>query len=308
MPDSVLDNVPPDPQVHPELEALAELATGAPEASGAAYDAIAQDVREFEARSGASWPKALTALDAFDASVARHLGEDSIDRARVLSKLALRFLTGSEAHGLPVMLRPQRAILARRLVSALTSSGLTEDRERSMRCVFLSVGAWLAAGAQDISMNAHVGLGSVLRGALKARSLEPVRRFFAEAAHGRCFGIHTDSDYTEEFNEEGWRRVYLAVAELCERDPTVRGLVASSWFYDPSIVRVSPHLAYLQQEPLDGGAFRFEAGSAPIHVERATRTSKSRKALYDAGQYLPSAYTIVWPRSAIIDWSRRFSR
>ena len=56
----------------------------------------------------------------------------------------------------------------------------------------------------------------------------------------------------QEFSPEGWMRFYLRTAELLRRDPRVKGLIGTSWLYDPALADVSPHLAYLRTVQIPG--------------------------------------------------------
>ena len=120
---------------------------------------------------------------------------------------------------------------------------------------------------------------------------------------GRWLRIHTDPRFTSQFNEAGWEACYARIADLLQMYPTAKGMVGTSWFYDPQLLKVSPRLGYLQATPLENGAFLVKNGRAAIHTERATLTSPSRRALYEAGKYVPTCYTVVWERAKILRWA-----
>ncbi len=85
-------------------------------------------------------------------------------------------------------------------------------------------------------------------------------------------------------------------------------MVGTSWFYDPALPAISPRLAYLQQRPLEAGAFLVRHGRGAIYTERATLTSETRRKLYEEGKYLPVCFSLVWPRDALIAWAERSGR
>lgn len=119
------------------------------------------------------------------------------------------------------------------------------------------------------------------------------------------FEIHTHTPMIKAFNPGGWDRCYHFVAELLRLNPDYRGLVGGSWFYDPEVARISPHLAYLQQQPLTGGATFLQCGSTQSDVSNALVASKQRRKLYEEGKYLPTSYFMVWPRERLLEWSRQ---
>ena len=82
-------------------------------------------------------------------------------------------------------------------------------------------------------------------------------------------------------------------------------MIGSSWFYDPPLTEISPRLAHLRLNPLNGGAFMVHQGPAPIHTERAATASASRKALIDSGEYTARSWLMIWPRKELVAWADR---
>ncbi len=119
------------------------------------------------------------------------------------------------------------------------------------------------------------------------------------------FRTHVDSRFPKGFDEAGNDASYLRIAELLRQHPHIRGTVGTSWFYDPQLERVSPHLAYLRTRPLERGAFLRYDGPGDIHTKNALATSKTRRQLYEAGDYVPTGYTMLWARSDILRWAKK---
>lgn len=112
---------------------------------------------------------------------------------------------------------------------------------------------------------------------------------------------HIHSSMLDQFNREGRLRTYQLVAELLEANPEYKGFVGASWFYDPALEKISPHLSYLANDPLSGGAYRF-------YIEKdlsgsALAKSKTRKELYEKGKYVPRLYILAWHRKDLLKWS-----
>lgn len=120
---------------------------------------------------------------------------------------------------------------------------------------------------------------------------------------GRCggrwpfFGLHVHQPMAATyFNPAGWaecqRLARLALAAF----PRVRGVMGASWFYDPAVAEVSPHLAYLLEAPLRGGARLLRLGESPDFTRDAIAASRTRRAAYEAGAYKPTGYALLWSR------------
>ena len=166
-----------------------------------------------------------------------------------------------------------------------------------------ALGASFPCGAQVVDPRTYFLWRSVARALSRSGNTRSIINLLQAGARGPWFGIHTESRYLVEFNETGWDVCYRRIADLLVRFPDVRGMMGTSWFYDPALITISPRLAYLQQRPTERGAFLIRHGTSRIDIERATQTSKTRRTLYEAGEYLPTAYTLVWPRRELIAWS-----
>lgn len=175
----------------------------------------------------------------------------------------------------------------------------TEESDLYRKDLRMVVGHAVPAGAQDVDLFAALPWTSVV----KNPSWQTVSRYFAAEGAKTWFRIHTDPRDTSEFTEEGWRRCYHRIADLLRSRPDVKGMVGTSWFYDPQLLTISPRLAYLQKDPLDGGAFMLRNGPGEIHTQRATLTSPSRRKLFEEGKYLPTCWTVAWPRKELLAWA-----
>ena len=119
------------------------------------------------------------------------------------------------------------------------------------------------------------------------------------------FEIHAHTPMMANFTPEGWDRCYQLVAQLLHRYPDYLGLVGSSWFFDPKIKSISPHLSYLRERALEGGATFFRSGSSTQDILNATAKSRRRRELYEAGEYTPTSHFMVWPRKCLIEWAEK---
>ncbi|MBJ6727571.1 hypothetical protein [Geomesophilobacter sediminis] len=121
-----------------------------------------------------------------------------------------------------------------------------------------------------------------------------------------CFELHMHTPLLKEFHEAGWQSCYGLAAELLRNYPRHLAVIGSSWFYDPRVEAISPHLAYLRRHPLEGGAYFLRVGSSQADVDLATRHDfgGQRLKLYREGKFQPTKYMLVWPRAQLIGWSR----
>jgi hypothetical protein len=122
---------------------------------------------------------------------------------------------------------------------------------------------------------------------------------------GGYLEIHTHTPMLGDFNPAGWERCYELVAELLKTRPDCLGMIGGSWFYDPTLGRISPRLTYLTTMPIRGGAFRVRLGASQEDAALATATSPTRRALVETGAYVPARWLLIWPRRALLTWAAR---
>lgn len=125
---------------------------------------------------------------------------------------------------------------------------------------------------------------------------------------GDWLQVHTDTRDVSDFNPDGWDRCYHRIADLLCARPRIAGMLGISWFYDPQLPEISPRLAYLQDRPLQNGAFRVRLKASPLDAERAGAASPTRRRLIEAGAYKPVCYALFWPRRDLLRWARRIER
>ena len=116
-------------------------------------------------------------------------------------------------------------------------------------------------------------------------------------------GSHIDRRAIREFNPEGYLRFYHIVADILRLRPDIRGLMAQAWLLDPAVGCISPELAFLHDVPAAAGAVFFPAPDDQAAVADAIRMSPHRRRLYEAGEFKPCAYVLVWPRNALLGWA-----
>jgi len=169
-----------------------------------------------------------------------------------------------------------------------------------MKDLALCSGRLVPAGAQVLETHSRVpkrtSLRTVLFTALRAGGFYP------------WFQIHTSDKSLKEFTPDGWNRCYLRLAHLLELNPDIHGVFGSSWFYDPALREISPRLAYLRQTPEAHGAHFCFLSHDTASMELATSKSATRKALVEAGKYLPAKHLMLWRRQDLLAFAGRVTK
>jgi hypothetical protein len=163
----------------------------------------------------------------------------------------------------------------------------------------------IPCGAQVVDKISLVSPISAVLSTIRSKKVSQLFNYIFKGGYGRWFRIHTDIRDLTDFNETGWDECYVRIASLLKKRIFIKGMVGTSWFYDPQIMNVSPRLSYLLKNPLQNGAFVLKHRTDRLNIERATSKSETRKRLYEEGKYTPVSYSIFWPRDKIIEWSDR---
>ena len=227
-------------------------------------------------------------------------GDEPVFPALLAARLLSVVATRRSARRVPDTMLPELRRQAMRILS-LTGPSLDDDafRKDLSICLLLS----LPCVAQVVEE-----IGGIPRLALTTggvgQAMRLGRYLVATALRsGPYLEIHTHTPMLGDFNPAGWERCYELVAELLAPRPEFLGMVGGSWFYDPALAGISPRLAYLADTPINGGAFRVRLGASAEDAELATATSQSRRALVEAGTYVPTRWLLIWPRKALLAWA-----
>jgi hypothetical protein len=147
---------------------------------------------------------------------------------------------------------------------------------------------------------------------LKARTRDIAR--LAWTIWGKAGGIapyvvgHTA--YRRELpivTREGELRTSHLVAGSVEMQPEIKGVLGSSWFMDPELKFVSPHMGWISEwidETCRGyGAFFTTIGPADPGLGYLVGDRRRRK-LYETGEWKPVVGLHIWPREGFLRWHR----
>lgn len=101
-----------------------------------------------------------------------------------------------------------------------------------------------------------------------------------------------------------WMKQLPPAIEFFQANPQLAGMFGAGWMSDPKVGELSPHLAFMREVMLDGGATIVSLGTTGTDtVENATSTSATRRRHYEEGSWTPSEYALMWPRDAFLRWA-----
>jgi hypothetical protein len=104
--------------------------------------------------------------------------------------------------------------------------------------------------------------------------------------------------------EEDERRAMRVIAASMALQPDIRAFLSSSWWLDPQLAAVSPHMAWLarwMEECRRFGALITILGPAPPNSGYLVGDHR-RRAMYESGQWKPVNGILFWPRRDLLSW------
>jgi hypothetical protein len=193
-------------------------------------------------------------------------------------------------------------------IKSLDLTGYDKPRDLMFKDLGICRQTLIPGGARVIEPMAAFPRSLIIRGGL--RQFFEASSFILFKAHGSSpfFNLHTHDYELSEFNEEGWRRLFLRIADLLEARPYIKGVfVGSGWLYDPNLPLVSPRLSYHLGLTVPNGARSFfyahDTKDSYAFVKSATR-----RRLFEEGKYRPALHVLIWPRKQLLAWARNVSK
>ena len=100
-------------------------------------------------------------------------------------------------------------------------------------------------------------------------------------------------------------RAIWRIAQFVEEQPTIKGLVSSSWLYGVEPGEQSPHLSWLREFFASKNALIIDAGPVTAFAERGFLVgSEPRRQQYASGVFRPRETIVLWPRADMLAWAR----
>ncbi len=113
---------------------------------------------------------------------------------------------------------------------------------------------------------------------------------------------HFHPEGTSLFTPEGRIDMLKVVAAIMEWRPEYKALMGVSWYYDPVVAEISPHLAYVRSYLQENGASFFRG---PPDRSKNALLSSTRRRMWERGEYQPRKYLMVWTRDSLVAWMQR---
>lgn len=118
------------------------------------------------------------------------------------------------------------------------------------------------------------------------------------------FRLHVHLSERASLSADTWRQTCIRVLQMLRLNPGVKGVVGGSWFYDPDVVTVSPHLHFVHDMLRGSGVYWFRLRSEGDD-SGALVTSRTRQRAFLEGSYTPQVYILFWPRDSALEWLKR---
>ena len=100
------------------------------------------------------------------------------------------------------------------------------------------------------------------------------------------------------------RRSYIRMAQALLEDPDVLGIATISWYHDPDLPTISPHLAWMNGIIEEGGGGVVRGGLAGGDSGAFENSLVRREAAERVG-YVPRNGIVLWPRARVLAWADR---
>jgi hypothetical protein len=99
------------------------------------------------------------------------------------------------------------------------------------------------------------------------------------------------------------RKAHYRMVKSLALQPEMKGILCASWFHDPEVLRITPHLGPLNEPYLEhGGRILMNIGPAPAHAGFLLHNPERQKQ-YESGEFRPRLTLAMWPRKAAIAWA-----
>ncbi len=185
-----------------------------------------------------------------------------------------------------------------------SQSAITPDtiNDSLLKDIGLLTGALLPCTERVVEPYSAIQRSLVFRDGV-AQSWRFIRALVAARGNKPVCRLHIHLAEISGLTAAGWRLTCQQLAQLLLLNPRLKGVVGASWFYDPALSTVSPHLGFIGQQLRDMQASWFFSHSETAQSGALVRTSGRQRA-YETGQYQPQNYVIFIPRASILAWYR----
>jgi hypothetical protein len=189
-----------------------------------------------------------------------------------------------------------------RILSAVARGGassLMPDTDAFAKELAICLYHLIPAGGQLVDPGAAFPRGLLVRRPTRG-SLAAARYLLLNAGGFAPFAIfHTSLFQRHWFTPAGWEFTFRCLPAVFRTYPRLKGLLASSWFYDPVMRDISPELNFVREIPQRWGAVFVYVGPEGADSD-ALLLSRQRRELFEAGRYTPQKYAFVVSRKDVL--------
>ena len=141
------------------------------------------------------------------------------------------------------------------------------------------------------------------------QALDFARLLVEAGGHAPFYAVHLGygldpTTFLLVYSKRAQERMFRTLAACLEMHPEIRGVLSGSWWHDPALDEVSPHMSYLRSGWTERGAKLFRWSEKDGAQEVAARNSPARRAAIESGEYTPTEHMVVWTRRSLLSWAR----
>ncbi len=165
----------------------------------------------------------------------------------------------------------------------------------------------IPVGPQFITIN-QLSLSMVKNQGILLFIKSMVSTLFLVRGYKPIYELHTnqiDPFLMSHFNPNGWKTLFNNLAELVEKNKSIKCILGSAWFFDPALKEVSPEIAYIREYALEAGGFFMKLKTDDYVIKDATFMNRNRKKMFEEGKYIPTPYRVIIPRGSILKWKHQ---
>jgi hypothetical protein len=126
------------------------------------------------------------------------------------------------------------------------------------------------------------------------------------ASHLHPWALAEQAAGGETYSSRGQGNVdtrMLERAGIVRLNPRLKGVLGGGWLLDPRLREIAPKLAHLREAREAAGAAFFFVNHDFDGTSGALDNSERRRALFEAGEYIPQVWEYVWPRREFLAWA-----
>ncbi len=158
----------------------------------------------------------------------------------------------------------------------------------------------------ESSMDVHRGpTRRILTGDGPLQALRALWALYRLRGRGPMVVAHNHLLSLGERNDRSYITGHHRLADIVAANTHLKGLAGNSWMVDPALEFVTPHHSMRWRVTIRNGGSIFRLGRDEASTAHALANSRTRRQLYEEGKYVPTNYLRLWPRDAMVAWSRR---